>query len=283
MLLFRIFPLLIILTIVMALDSPLKNLKDDPEFGKTPEIEIFTHQDCSNMTSDQMSMVLSYYPYVKVRCEAELSTLIPTELQVLDNIEDVNGEELESRGKSHTYYFNEILPILEANSSRTRFPISPCVRSVGPLGRGAYELSFSLRLFLFGMTRLTRSLPFFSSLGMLKGNMATEGEATYSVLCAYRDQRVRPVVEFNTVKTKEKVRQWIVDLHRKPFVKYTEWEPLARERIIEDTLMFSCISEKNVTDICTWNDQEAVDKLTDINLRPAPSKTIPDDSDWEEL
>ncbi|KAM9940306.1 hypothetical protein OXX80_000226 [Metschnikowia pulcherrima] len=265
---FLLIAILSLVRLTRAKTTPLESLDEaSVQRQKVTEIEFLTHQNCSNVTRDEINVILSYFPNVKVQCLAEQSVLIPTDLRVSENIESNEGAPKTGLFmKKKPFRFNEFKLLSETNSTRTQIPISPCVRTSG-VGSGTYEISFSLRLLFLATFQVSRALPFYTTSGQLKGTSEFNSEVSYNVLCAYEDKQVRPVVEVSTVVTREITRVWTVEPNKKQFVTKGNWTKLDRIRVMEDTVMLSCVSEKYQTDICSWNSAEVAAKFTAESVR----------------
>ncbi|GEQ71312.1 hypothetical protein JCM33374_g4994 [Metschnikowia sp. JCM 33374] len=237
------------------------------------DYEVLTHDNCTNLSIADMRVIISYYPRLKVMCQAEGTVLIPEKLPLPENIESTDPEKglWNKLTDVKTYTFNEFMLVSETESTKAAIPISPCLRTVGQ-GMGTYELTFSLTFLLDLMGSIKRDLPWFINSGELKATMSLNDEVAYSSICGFQQNRVRPLAEVATLRTHQKVRTWTIVKTKVPEIQYGPWQDLHRVRLLADSIMASCVSEKYVPDICSWTNDDVFSNLSG-KLSPPTKET----------
>lgn len=226
-----------------------------PEKSPRP-LTTLLQPNCTNMTEADMGKVVSFYPHVKVVCAAENSTLIPTIL----------NEEIEKTPSPGAgFQFTEIVFDTDLNHTSFQVALLPCSRSIGAT-QGTFEISTTMNLVFSQVLTFSRSLPFIITSASFAANSGLTAETTFSVACHFQNSHVRPVAEINTMVTRERYRYWHLAKRRALWnksvsVEKLQWETRDRAVVSENTIMFSCISEKYVPDICSLSEEQIFGKL----------------------
>lgn len=223
--------------------------------GDAPNV-ILRHDNCSNMTKAELTAIAQVYPQVIIKCNTEKSTLIPKELYSPENSnksEDLSLEYQSLMFSRDKMSFYELLVVTERSHSIWKQPISTCVTPRSE-GKGLFELQVTLDLLLRLNAGVSRGFKFFVNGLTVAASAMLAGEWSYSISCNYENNAVRPMAEISSVITKERARKWSVDLGSTKFLELGDWVELEQLKVYPNSIILSCVSEKQVPDICSWSD-----------------------------
>lgn len=216
-------------------------------------VHMIRQPSCANMTRDEFMTVFAKYPYFRIRCEAEGTTLEPYEMSDL-------GKEVFQIPEEKLIVLVEVGAQQEIDKVFVRFPISPCVRPNGK-GTGQIEVYITLNSLRKRIKEVSGMLPL---IGMQVGRAkfhSSGNELIYSTLCQYQDTAVRPAVEIFSTIVKFKAREWNIYPAQKEYITQGEWLESTAAEISGSSLVISCLSEHYFPEVCQWSETSA---LTDL-------------------
>lgn len=247
------------------------NLNSMIEFGAEGELEILDLNEseqylpivrqgsCENMTLLDIATITAHYPYIRVRCEAEKTMLLPKFVSVTGGKSIVDS--IRAR-KQKSFTFIERLLELQEQQIYARYPLSPCVRP-SSMGSGLIEAIVTLNTLAKRMKEITGKVPIIEIQAGKAQYFSRGSELVLSATCIYENEAVRPVLEILTLIITISTREWVVTPNDYYFkTEKSNWKNIKVTKLSESNGTISCLSEKFAPNVCLWTEEDAFDEIT---------------------